>query len=272
MSVNQSIMKKFILLPALLIMSMLVLESCQKDEPDENLPDTPELPPENAFVQDMGDFGKSTSRSNEHYNFAALNVGIWNTLLYINLAIPVKAWYEVRESDPVWDKVAEAWVWSREFNLNSGNYTARLHGWIDGDQVQWRMYVSHQGVYSDFLWYRGTAKLDRTSGSWRLFRDHVNDQPYIDIEWENDPDSDFDNIKYINAIPNDAGAGSYIHYGRVEGEDYPIFYDIFGAQDDRLIEIDYDDATTAGRVRDDVFFGTEDWNCWDALHEDIECN
>jgi hypothetical protein len=248
----------------------LLMAGCKK-ETEESIPDQPDLPPENAFVQDMGGFGNSAQRSEGNYNFAALNVGVWNTILYVNLAIPVAAWYKVREVEPVWDKNISAWKWTKEYNNNSGNYTAQLHGWIQSGEVQWRMYITKQGEYNDFLWYRGTSKLDGTSGSWRLFRDPVIDQPYIDITWNNELDSDHDDIKYVNSIPNDAGNGSYIQYGRIDTTGLDIFYDIYLKADNRLIEIDYSDATTAGSVRDNVFFGDENWHCWNELHQDTTC-
>lgn len=249
---------------------LVLLVGCKKEEED-SIPQQPDLPPENAFVQDMGGFGKSTARSEVNYGFAALNVGVWNTVLYVNLVIPVSAWYKVREVEPVWNKSLAAWTWTKEYNDNSGNYTAQLRGWLEAGEVQWRMYVSKQGEFDDFLWYKGTSKLDASSGTWRLFRNPVNDEPYIDIEWNNDLASDHDDIKYLNAIPNDGGNGSFIHYGRVDTTGLDVFYDIYLKKENRLIEIDYSDVTTAGSVRDQVFFGDLLWHCWNEQHQDTIC-
>ena len=40
----------------------LLMAGCKK-ETEESIPDQPDLPPENAFVQDMGGFGNSAQRS-----------------------------------------------------------------------------------------------------------------------------------------------------------------------------------------------------------------
>jgi len=220
----------------------------------------------------MSSFGNDTAQRSElAYNFAALNVGIWNTVLYVNLVLPVAAWHEVRKSEPVWNLDKKAWLWQKEFNQASGTYVASLYGWIDGNQSKWEMYVTHEGVYTDFLWYEGEALLSAESGSWRLNHNPNNNTRYIDIEWENDVDGDYDNIKFINAIPGQAAKGSYIHYGREEGSELEIFYDIFGQEENRLIEIDYDEVSTSGRVKDNVFFGDEQWHCWNDVHQDIDC-
>jgi hypothetical protein len=232
----------------------------------------PDLPPENAFVQDMSDFGNAAAlRTEAHYTYAALNVAVWNTLLYVNLVVPVAAWHEVRDTEPVWNAQAEAWVWTKNFTLNSIDYTANLHGSIENGDSRWAMYVSQEGGYQDFLWYEGQARLIPTSGDWTLYQDPDNNEPYIDIEWENDLNSEYDNIKYINSIPNHPGKDGYIHYGRVEDESYEVFYDIFLSDKNQLIEIDYNDMSTAGRIKDSQFYGNEEWKCWNEAHQDISC-
>lgn len=248
----------------------LVLAGCKKDK-EEDIPEQPQLPPENAFVQDFGDFGGSSKRSSENYAFAALNVAFWNTVLYVNLVVPVRAWHEVRQDDPEWESDLNAWVWERTFNLNTGTYTAQLRGSVSGSQVTWTMYLSQSGGFQDFLWYSGEAQLDATQGTWTLYRSPENAEQYIDIEWHNTVNSDLDDIKYINAIPGDAGNGGYIHYGITANTDYEVFYNIYGIAEDRLIEILYNRASTMGKVRDDHQFGDEDWHCWNELQEDITC-
>lgn len=246
----------------------LVLAGCKKED---ETPDQPDLPPENAFVADMSGFGESSSRADEAYAFAALNVGVWNLVLYLNLVVPVAAWHEVRTADPVWDEDLEAWTWTKTFTNNTGSYTAQLQGSIDGSNVNWDMYVSQDGGYQDFLWYEGTAALNITNGTWTLNKSPEDPEPYIGIEWNNTVDSDVDDIKYTNIIPGAAGNGGYIHYGITDDADYEVFYDIYGIEEDRLIEILYNRETTAGKVRDDVRFGDEDFHCWDETKADVTC-
>lgn len=248
----------------------VALSGCKKDK-EEEAPDQPELPPENAFVNDFSGFGEEQARSNEAYGFAALNVAVWNTLLYINLAIPVAAWHQVRLVEPEWDSELEAWVWTKTFSEGSESYTAELQGAINGGQVNWKMYLSREGGFQDFLWYEGTAELDITHGTWTLNRSPQDPQEYIGIEWNNTIDSELDDIKYSNIIPGDAGNGGYIYYGVTADADYEVFYDIYGIADDRLIEIRYNRTTTAGKVKDDVKFGDEAFHCWDEHHEDVTC-
>jgi len=255
---------------ALCVAASVLLAGCKKDK--EETPDQPQLPPENAFVQDFEGFGESTSRSADNFAFAGLNVAFWNTVLYVNLVVPVTAWHKVREDQPEWNSDLNAWVWERTFNLSSGNYTAQLRGSTSGSQVTWKMYLSQEGGFQDFLWYEGVAQTNVTSGTWTIYRSPGNSQPYIGIEWHNTVGSDLDDIKYTNVIPDDAGNGGYIHYGVTADTDYEVFYDIYGIENDRLIEIRYNRTTTAGKVRDDQQFGDEEWHCWNETHEDVTCN
>jgi hypothetical protein len=52
---------------------------------------------------------------------------------------------------------------------------------------------------------------------------------------------------------------------------YDAFYDIYGAEEDRLLETEWNRDAQAGRVRDEVFFGDADWRCWDETLQDIDC-
>ncbi|MCO4807289.1 MAG: hypothetical protein KC456_11940 [Flavobacteriales bacterium] len=266
-------MTNYLRLPIFSLILILTITSCKEDE-EPILPTKPSLPPSNSFIVDMSGFGQSSARGGDsNYNYAAANVGLWNTALFLHTALPIKAWNEVRTATAVWDKNENAWVWRREFSNIDGNYTASLYGWVEQKKVQWRMYVTKHGFYERFLWYRGTSNTKDTRGDWSLFKNPNSDKPYLEINWVRNDDDLLDEISYTNVAPNDPNVGSYIHFG-FENElkpDYPMYYDIYGALSDRLIGIDYDDETTAGRIKDSVYFETDLWNCWDEDHVDIEC-
>ena len=263
----------YLRLPIYTLVLLLVITSC-KEEEEPTLPTQPELPPSNAFIVDMGGFGISSSRGEDsNYSYAATNVAIWNTALFLHTVLPIKAWTEVRTAAPVWDKNESAWIWRREFSNIEGNYTASLHGWVDQKEVKWRMYVTKHGFYSDFLWYSGSSNTKVTRGSWRLFKNPESEKAYLEINWIRDDDKLLDEISYTNVSPNDPNVGSYIHFG-FENElkpDYPMYYDIYEALPDHLVSIDYDDESTEGRISDSVYFESAEWNCWDEDNADIAC-
>ncbi|GAB4377663.1 MAG: hypothetical protein Kow0075_06570 [Salibacteraceae bacterium] len=252
---------------AIVLILSTTLISCKKDE----IPPQPDLPPENAFVNDFSGFGESASRSQEAFAFAALNVAVWNTLLYLNLVVPVTAWYAVREVDPVWNKTYKAWIWSKTFNLPSGNYVAELRATVSQSNVIWEMVVSKDGGFQNFLWYSGVSDIDASEGKWLLYKNPSDPIEYIEIEWSKPSQDHIPDVKYINAIPNHSGNGGYIHYGPLFEERYNVFYDIYQIEEDRLIEIRYHRDSAWGQVRDDVYFGNELWHCWDSDHNDIDC-
>ncbi len=108
----------------------LFSSGCTKQQPE------PELPPPGSFVMEIdgmwtnspapGDYPGILSTSN--FLFAAANIYWWNSVLTVQLAVPVAAFLESFNHEPVWDNTAKAWIWSYSVNVNNDTYLAQLHG------------------------------------------------------------------------------------------------------------------------------------------------
>jgi hypothetical protein len=234
----------------------------------------PSLPPEGSMVMKFDGFWKGDLKSvalpTSNFLFAAGHVLWWNTVLTINLAIPVATFAESFNHEPVWDAAAREWIWSYSVPSGTDIYTAELHGKNSGSQVEWNMYVSKTGGFTGFLWYSGISSSDNKSGTWYLNRSPENPQQYLQIDWIQG-DSGTAGITYLNVMPEVADNGSYITYGITNEPPLVAYYDIYGKANDRLVNIKWDTASYAGRVKAPYHFMDSEWHCWDPGFLNVVC-
>ncbi len=226
----------------LLLISLVILVGmfgCQKNDatqPEKEKP--PEIPPVSTFLMDFDAFpdtattllksggslfGKTLTHQN--WGWAALNVAVWNTLLTITFAVPVAAFAESFNHEPV-QQDDGSWVWSYSVTVGNAQYTANLHATLVAEGVQWEMYISRQNGFSNFLWYSGLSEFSGQHGTWTLFHEPNDPTPFLGIEWNRSISEGTADIKYTNIIPNHPENGGYIFYGIVNQTPYDAFYDI----------------------------------------------
>ena len=256
---------------------IIILVVCTKEE-DE---DSPEIPPVFSFVMDFSDFSNNkksmpgddiiANYTKLNWAFAATNVVVWNVVLTINLAIPVAAFVESFNHTPEYQSNG-LWIWSYSYSILGAIYTAKLQGTLTSTSVEWEMYISKEGDYTDFLWFTGESNLTATEGSWTLYYLSTIPTPYIQIDWHRSADqTGISDIKYTNITPGGSEYGSYILYGLDYGALLDAFYDIYLASKTNLTEIEWNRTDKDGRVRDSIHFGDTLWHCWNSTLDDIDC-
>jgi len=261
--------KQSILAVALMLILATTQFSCKKDEEKT----APTLPPESTFVMDMSDYtsgSKSVAATHLHYLWAAANVGIWNTILTVNLAVPVASFKEAFNHQAVYDPTSESWVWSYNVTVGTDTYLAELHGSFITNGVSWKMYVTRSGSYTDFMWYSGESNLAATEGSWMLKNDPVNNQDFIEITWHKSNDGVAD-IKYKNVLVSSNNKGTYILYGISNEAEFNAFYNIYYSTNSNLTEIKWHRTNQNGRIKDPAHYSDTNWHCWDGSHSDVVC-
>jgi hypothetical protein len=263
-----------------LLFSLFV--GCGDDSGTGAKPTPPEIPPVSSFVMDFSEFTTSqeyqpsgSDRVGDHmsmhnWSWAATNVLVWNTLITVGLAVPVAAFIESFNHEPT-RQPDGTWVWDYNFTVNQVVHLAELHGRVVEEEVQWEMYISKEGEYTDFLWYWGASDLGATEGTWTLFDNPTDPTPLVGIGWHRDPGSGTGDIKYSNVVPEGQENGGYIFYGTTDGDPYDAFYDIYNKGLDNHTEIEWNRTSKAGRVMDANHFGDSDWRCWDSDHQDVSC-
>lgn len=263
-------MKKQASLSVILLSVLLITQfSCKKD--DEKT--APTLPPESTFVMDMSDFDGDKKSGLATYNnwlWAATNVAVWNTILTVNLAIPVASFKEAFNHQAVYDPASDSWIWSYNVSVGGDTYLAELYGSYLNNGISWKMYITRSGSFNDFLWYTGESNLSGTEGNWLLKNDPVNNKDFILITWHKTSSTVAD-IKYENVLDGSSSEGTYILYGINDDAVYNAFYNIYNSANTNLTEIKWHRTNQDGRIKDIAHFSDANWHCWDGSHSDVVC-
>lgn len=272
--------RKHLLAALIVLLPALLLNGCGDNTDPEN-PDAPGLPPLSSFLMDFSDFLPAAAQmksadiranalppSKQHWGWAALNVVVWSTAVSVVTVVPAAAFAESFNHTPVQNEDG-TWVWSYSFMANNINHDAELHGKIVDAEIQWKMYISKENSYANFLWYSGASNLLLTDGTWTLNKDPNDPTPFIGIEWNRSLLNETGDIKYTNVSPDALVNGSYIFYGKTTDPVYDAFYNIYNIRKDNHTDIEWNRESKAGQVRDPQYFGDLFWYSWDMNQDDI---
>lgn len=254
------------------LLSGIILNVSCKKETETVAEIAPEIPPLSTFAMDFSNFqsaGKTASDST-YWGLSAFEAGIWNYILYVNLAIPVASFKESFNHKAVYVSDTKEWLWTYTVQAANATYTAKLYAKVSGSDINWRMLLSQSGVYSDFEWYTGVSKTDQTSGTWSLNVGPQKKASYIDIAWSKN--STKSEIKYTNVLAGDEGKGTYINYGLTPGTEFDAFYDIYYAKDGSTTNIIWNKANRNGKVKKPTLYGDSDYRCWGTDLANTVCN
>lgn len=254
------------------LMAFVVLAvSCQKDEK----PEAPELPPLSSLEMEFVDFvnpkSVNATESYQNRNLAVLHVAFWNTVVFVHMAVPVAAFREAFNHQPVLQGDGR-WLWTYTVGVAQANYTARLYATAGGVFTQWEMYLSKTGpgAFTDFLWYSGQSHIGNTQGSWTLFKSPAEAVPFIDIDWYRNSNGTR-GITYTNVVPGGPENGGFISHKITNDTPYDAAYEIYNKGQDNHVEIRWSRLTKAGQIKDPKFFGNEQFHCWDSTGADTDC-
>jgi hypothetical protein len=213
--------------------------------------------------------------NNTNWTVAATVAGVWNSLLVLNLAVPVAAFKVAVENKPEYlDN--KKWQWKYSAPVLGATYTARLTGQIRSTDVKWEMYISREGVggFGEFLWFEGTTNIDGKSGQWILTQSQQQQVPMLQIDWAKEG-SVVGSIKYTY-IKKDGPLkeGNYIQYG-LTANPLDAYYTVEFWESNRglsvIVNIEWSTTGHNGRVKSNAYFQDSFWHCWDANGNDITC-
>jgi hypothetical protein len=256
-----------------LIAILLFVSGCKKDKGDP-----PVLPPaesmtidfSNFDVQTKGEVSKGTANSN--WDFAAFAAGTFRLIIGSTLIVPVTAFHVAIDQTPTYvsDK---NWQWTYNTTVASVTYKARLTALIRATDVEWKMYLTKEGAYTDFLWFEGTSKTDGTGGQWILYKSNAEPVKILQIDWTK-TGSAMGTIRYTYIKAGDTFKDSYIDYGLTSNTTFNAFYKIhfFNTNASKFSDVDVEWNTTnhSGRIKcSDYLNGT--WFCWDQSRINSVC-
>ena len=138
----------------------LIFAGCSKETVNGPEKEAPVLPPLGSFKMDFSDFVSLGSMeknavvlSKNNWTFAAVNVGIWNTIIAVGLVIPTGAFVATIDQDKEPIQLEDGtWVWTAEFQATK-KYTANLHGKVTFQKLPRLLwgYTNHRFRYTSSL-------------------------------------------------------------------------------------------------------------------------
>lgn len=267
-------MKQIKSLTAITLSLVVILASCNSDDEITPVYPAPELPPVESMEMNFSNFNDDNSggrmESDQNWSRAALHVGVWNTILVLNLAVPVASFKVAVTQSPSYDADRELWVWRFDHTVLGRTYSFELTGKLVSDTVEWNMYASEENGFQNVLWYTGEMQVDGSSGYWLLNRDGDNPTTYLRADWEKSGDG-IGTIRYTSVETGAELEDSYIEYSQTNNSDFNRSYDIYIDKDDNRVEIDWHHENGNGRIKNPRFYGDDNFRCWDTDFQDVDC-
>lgn len=253
----------------ILIVFGITLSSCENEDKEPM-----NLPTDELLVIDINQFPSKDAKSAElffgNWAYSALSVFAWNAVLAINVAIPIAAYREAFNHQPVYQG-NNSWEWSYTVALNRASYEASLIGTrLDNEKFSMEMTLSQVGGFQDFKWFTGEIRYDHTAATWIISHSPDARTEYLQVEYSKDYEADSSSLRYTVIDPENELYNSYIEYGLNAALDFNAYYTI--SRKDTLTYIQWDTTTNAGRVMDEVYFKDEVWHCWDSQLLDVDCS
>jgi hypothetical protein len=277
------------------ILVVLVSAGCNGNISKTTKPETskpPQIPPQSTFVMDFSDFIQNGTSSlpdyspevlmvsifqettpaiasgnalgdRSNWSFAALNVGFWNLVGLVGLAIPVASFAASVNQAPV-KQPDNSWVWTYSITVQEITYTSELHGKYIASGIRWEMYISKQNEYTDFLWYYGESDLEGTRGYWILKEKPSRLDDLLRIDWNRNPTTQTSDIKYTNIVTGGPENGGYISFIVSKDEHYNRAYTIYSKGKNETTYIEWNYTSKIGRVKDQIHFSDTSWHYWDS--------
>jgi hypothetical protein len=266
-------------IPIIFALAVIVLiVSCEDDKTTNPQDQPPTIPPQSSMIINFAEF-PDTAKDNlpdnsiltkRNWGWAAYNVAIWNSVLTLTLAVPVAAFMEAFNHQAV-KQPDGSWLWQYSVSIGEALFTAKLFGKTVTEGVEWKMLLTKQGEYTDFEWFTGFSDLSATSGNWTLNNEPNSPVPFLYIVWHRNTTEGTADIKYTKINSTLPGNESYIFYGKTNEVLHNRFYQIFSAEDNRMVDIKWNYEQYFGQVKDPIYFEDENWHCWDEKLDDISC-
>jgi len=280
-------MKKF-LFALTVLMTALMFQSCEKDSTVQ-LPDNlkaPELPP--AFLYTMPTYEIAhdslanedkvlTRGPNSYANWLHAGVSLltWNTIVVLNLALPVNAIGQAFNQHAQYignQTFAWTYQYTADPQLGGATYNIVLTGqYLSADEVAWSLTASQIGGFQNFEWVTAITATNHTAAEFTIYRNPGNAEAYLQINSTYDIFDESVAVRLTNVIPNDPNNGNYIAYGASYMGDFNRSFQLYAGASN-MMDIEWNAPQRYGRVRHEAHFGDAEWHCWDTNLLDVDCN
>jgi len=265
------------------LICLLIFTACEKDPEDKKAPDIPPLATMYIDLGEMTDITKSIETGKTNWVYSATTLTVWNALVWSRLALPVAAFESATSYQPeVINDVT--WTWQWEYPIpNNDEYTARLTGTLQtASTIKWEMYISKtgDGTYEDFLWFEGTSATNGKDGQWIVYCSPDYPEKLLQIDWKIEEEQigeiEYTYLRKLNdSRVSDKFYGSTLAYGLQEDNNFDAFANIsaydFQTEQTGSTEMEWNRTSYWGHVKAELFFGDNEWHCWDNYGNDVDC-
>ena len=283
-------MRNFKIFLSLLTLCLFLFSSCNTDDATvtDNTP-LPELPPESSMVINFDLQSQKSSRiartdstgTKWNAGVSGLVVWFWSGVVKVTLAIPVVSFQNSFAATPVKTGIGQR-TWSQEYNHFGGKIISRLVGTVNGNSVNWEMYIQKTGfgAFNEVLWFSGESSLDGSGGSWVLNKDKDNVTAFLGIEWTKNETTGIATAKYTlkqNTLNNGKdNEGSYLYYEKNGNSPFNTKFEGYGADEMKTTTIEWHDVNKVGKLMQIQSINGSDSTlydgCWDESYIDKSCD
>lgn len=250
---------------------------CTDDTSSKPESAAPDLPPVESMKMDLSFFmdpgGEGFAQGEEKaagtkLNFlnAAVRAAFINVTVITVLTPPSLAFAAAIHTFPSHQDDG-SYLWIYTWVEGDEEYQIRLYGKLDGDWVDWELFVSLPSDTDPELWFSGRSHMDRDEGHW-TFRDFTieGDPEVLRIDWRVVSDEDA-TLDFTNIRDGHEEEGDELRY-RTDGALHSIEY--YDDSDTETWDIIWNENDGTGSLR------FPDYNdsqraCWDSDQEDIDC-
>lgn len=249
-----SIAKKILVGTALFIVILGFVGCATEEDNEEEIAQTPELPPTASMTMDFSAFGGSKMAPEllapgKNFTNAAARVLFLDVAVILALTPPATFFKSASNAMPI-DQGDGSWLWSSDLIFLGKEYQANLTGITKIFGASWSMKVTsdqYKVPLDNFEWYKGENTMANTSGNWQFFDPDVPEEAkqIATIEWTVES-VDKGKIFYTNTDDRSPNFDDKLTYS-VDGTTASIMF--HDASENIISEITWDLVTTAGSIK-----------------------
>lgn len=200
--------------------------------------------------------------TDENKIYAAEILKNWNN--YINDSVSyITDYYQKISIIEAVRQIDNTWLWETDIEKDTTTINVKLFSIIKTDSIDWKLYLSVEGQYSNIQVLKGISDNNYSLGEWAVYKFNTKKEleKILTINWSN---SGVQNkIKFTNSVAGSVKNGNFIIINdSIEGI-YNKYIDIYEKAKDKHSYIQLNTDTKKGRIKDILHFGDEQWYYWE---------
>jgi hypothetical protein len=215
--------------------------------------------------------GGAKTVDDTYVNFAVAynTIGFWSTLFNDILSVPV-AGFANGLTKTATETSTNTFEWSLSFLANSVSYVGTLVAVKGSSTYTLELNAApSSSPSSTFKYFDAVVHNDLSNVEWNIYKDDMGSVKVLDGTFTDDDVSGFQTLEYTYVLAAQTETSSSIEFNYTSGADYNSAY--YMTMSTGMVDVEWDAALKAGRVKSLHHFVDEDWHCWNDVLGDITC-